>query len=128
MYRDREEELQRLQKQLLEDEEPVQAQDKDELLDEETLEELLNDSTQIKNPRVYQNFSNDYGKNLRNYASGYTAYNSDATDTDLGSYSQAVREQKKTGGLLWLAAVLLALTAVVVVAIVWMCFGQGGLR
>ena len=106
---------------------PVQAQE-DELLDEETLEELLNDSTQIKNPGVYQNFSNDYGKNLRNYASGYTAYNSDTTDTDLDSYSETVWEQKKHGGLLWLAMVLLALTAVVVGAIVWMWFGQGGLR
>lgn len=129
MYRDREEELQRLQKQLLEDEEPAQEQEEEEeeLLDEETLEELLNESSQIKNTKVYQNFSNDYGKNLRNYASGYKAYNSDRIDTELDSYSEAVREPKKTGGLMWLAAVLLALMAAVVGAIVWMCFGQGGI-
>lgn len=122
MYRDREEELQRLQEQLLEVEEPAQEQDEEELLDEDTLEELLSDSSQIKNTRVYQNFSNDYGKNLRNYASGYNAYNSDKADTDLDSYSEAVREPKKTDGLLWLAVVLLAMMAAVVGAIVWMSF------
>lgn len=127
MYRDREEELQRLQKQLLEDEETAQEQEEEDLLDAETLEELLSESSQIKNTKVYQNFSNNYGKNLRNYASGYNAYNSDKTDTELESYSEAVREPKKTGVLMWLAVVLLALTAAVVCAIVWMWLRQGGL-
>lgn len=126
MHRDREEELQRLQEQLLEETEPTE-EETEEILDEETLEELLSESSQIQNTRVYQNFSNDYGKNLRNYASGYNAYNSDTSDTDLESYSEAVREPKKTGGLTWLAVVVLALMLMVVGAIAWMCFSLGGL-
>ena len=127
MYRDREEELRRLQEQLLEDEEPTQEESDEELLDEDTLDALLDESQKTGNPRIYQNFSNDYGRNLRNYASGYQAYNSDKTDTDLDSYSQTDREPKKSAGLLWLAVVLLVLAGAVVGAIIWMYLGQGGL-
>ena len=126
MFRDREEELRRIQEQLLEDEEP-EAEETDQLLDEDTLDALLSDSQQSQNPQVYQNFSNDYGKNLRNYASGYKAYNSDRTDTDLDSFSEAVREPKQAGKLLWLAFVLLALAVAVVGAVLWLYLGLGGL-
>lgn len=125
MYRDRDEELQRLQAQLLEDAEPAE-EETEELLDADTLDALLEDPRQTGNPQVYQNFSNSYGKNLRNYASGYCAYNSDRTDTDLDSYSEAVREPKRSGGLLWLAVLLLVLVGTVVGAIVWMYLGLGG--
>lgn len=128
MYRDREEELKRLQEQLLEDEEPTEEQnaEEEELLDEETLEILMRDYQQPQNTRVYQNFSNDYGKKLRNYASGYQAYNSDKTDTELDSYSEAVREPKEPAGLLWLVIVLLALMGVVAGVILWMYIKLGG--
>lgn len=126
MYRDRDEELQRLQAQLLEGDEKAEEETED-LLDEDTLDALLNDTQQSQNPRIYQNFSNDYGRNLRNYASGYKAYNSDHTDTDLDSYSEAVREPKKADGWLWLVVVLLVLIGTVLGAIAWMFLRLGGL-
>ena len=126
MFRDRDEELQRIQEQLLEDEEP-ETEETDQLLDEDTLDALLSDSQQSRNPRVYQNFSNDYGKNLRNYASGYQAYNVDRTDVDLDSFSEAVREPERSGKLLWLAFVLLGLAVAVVAFVLWLYLGQGGL-
>ena len=125
MLHDRDEELQRLQAQLLEDAEPTE-EETEELLDAGTLNALLDDSQRTGNSRVYQNFSNGYGRNLRNYASGYQAYNADRTDTDPDSYSEAVREPKKTGGPVWLAVVLLILTVAVVGAILWIYFGPGG--
>ena len=122
MYRDRDEELRRLQEQLLEEEEfPDRAE---ELLNDDMLDELLSDSPKSGDSKVYQNFSNGYGKNLRNYASGYTAYNTDTTDTNLESYSEAVRKPKRSGSLLWLAVLLLVVTAVVVA---WLYLRLGGL-
>lgn len=120
MYRDRDAELRRLQEQLLEDEEP---ETDEELLDEETLDELLSDSQKSGDSKVYQNFSNGYGKRLRNYASGYKAYNSDITDTDLERYSEEVRKPKRAGCLLWLAALLLVVAAAVVI---WVYLRLGG--
>lgn len=119
MYRDRDAELRRLQEQLLEDEEPETDA---ELLDEETLDELLSDSQKSGDSKVYQNFSNGYGKRLRNYASGYKAYNSDTTDTDLERYSEEVREPKHSGCLLWLGALLAVAAAVVL----WLYLRLGG--
>ena len=128
MFRDKDEELKRLQEQLLEEEEPEEVpEDGDEILDEELLDALLGSDNQAENPKVYQNFSNDYGKNLRNFASGYKAYNSDKTDEDLDSFSEAVLEPPKSGSLAWFILVLLVLMAAVVGAILWMYIGLGGI-
>ena len=91
MFRDRDEELNRLQEKLLEEEE---SQQEPEDTDDITFPE---DEPEEEETEVYQNFSNDYGKSLRNYASGYNAYNADRTDIDLESFSQQVREPKKSG-------------------------------
>lgn len=123
MYRDTEEQLRRLQEQLLEEEEP--AEEEAQLLDEDTADDWLEDS-RIKDARVYQNFSNGYGKQLRNYASGYKAYNSDVTDTDLERYSEEVRQPKKPGCLGYLAAAMLILAAAVV-ALLWWYWKRGGI-
>ena len=114
MRRDTEEALRRLQEQLLEEEEPEEDSD---VLPEET--------RPSGDCWVYQNYSNGYGKQLRNYASGYKAYNSDVTDTDLERYSEEVRQPKKSGCLGYLAAALLPLTAVAV-ALLWWYWKQGG--
>ena len=58
---------------------------------------------------MYQNYSNDYGRNLRNYATGYQAYNSDDCDEDLEAFSEEVYEEPEESsntGLLILACVL----------------------
>ena len=112
MFRDRQEELDRLQEQLLE-EEPEELEEEyteeEEYLDAE-VDDLLAANDQGENPQTYNNYSNDYGRQLRNYASGYKAYNSDRTDEDLEEYSQQVlHPQKEKGitGLLILAMLLL---------------------
>jgi len=101
MWNDAKEELKRLEAELLAEEEtPKEEKNEDEedddLLDEQKLDLLLEeDDTRAAESGVYRNFSNGYGKDLRNFASGYEAYNSDKTDTDLESYSEEVRSGKK---------------------------------
>ena len=113
MFRDRKEELERLQEQLLE-EDPEELEEEYEDEDEEYLDaevdDLLAANDQGENPQTYNNYSNDYGRQLRNFASGYKAYNTDRTDEDLEEYSQQVLEppkEKGITGLLVLAMLLL---------------------
>lgn len=118
MNRDRQEELERLEKELLADTE-------EETPEEETF--LEEDDTQIGDaPVVYQNFANNYGKDLRNFASGYRAYNSDRVDMELEEFSQEVRNEEKPASI-WVPAVLTALIGAVVGAILWIYLSLGGL-
>lgn len=104
MFKDRNEELQRLEQALLEDEEEEvslaeEAGEEDEdLLTEEALDELLEDVAPGKNSVPYQNFSNDYGH----------IYNSDIADTDLDEYCEEVLEEPAPSytGLVILACLL----------------------
>ena len=119
MWNDAKEELKRLEAELLaeeevpeeeseEIEEAEEAED-DALLDEQALDLLLEeDDTRAAESGVYRNFSNGYGKDLRNFASGYEAYNSDKTDTDLDSLSEEVLNPKseKINDLLIVAGAL----------------------
>lgn len=120
MFRDKEEELQRLQAQLLE-EEP----EEDEEFDFSEELEDLSDDEYPEDPGVYQNFSNDYGRQLRNYASGYKAYNTDKTDTDMDRFSESVRNTKPRSGLGWLLPLLVALG--ILGAALWLYLKGGGL-
>lgn len=64
MFRDRSEELRRLEEALLEEEEPIeetQAEEDADLLAEDLLDEWLEDTSPAKDTVVYQNYSNDYG-------------------------------------------------------------------
>ena len=113
MFRDAKEELARLEEALLEEE--AQEELEEEFLEEEPGED----------PDVYVNYANDYGKSLRNYASGYKAYNTDTTDTDLESFSEEVYESKKEDlkGL-WITALVLLIAIFGVLA--WAFFRFGG--
>lgn len=114
MRRDTQEELQRLEQELLAEEEIPEMPEEDYgvFLEEPESEE----------PVVYRNFSNRYGKDLRNYATGYKAYNSDTLDTDLEDFSDAVREgQKPASILLPLVTALIAGLAVLYIA--WLYLG-----
>ncbi len=119
MFRDQKEALRRLEEQLLAEEET------EEYLDEDTLDTLLEEPQPADAPRVYQNFSNDYGKNLRNYATGYKAYNTDRTDVGPDEMSRELLRPKRWVGL-W-TAVLLLLTALAVLAIALLYKKMGGL-
>lgn len=131
MFRDAQEELERLQAQLLEEteeeEEAFQEEESEEdiFLDEEDFDELLSDADQGENPGVYQNFSNDYGRNLRNFATGYKAYNTDRTDVSPDEISEEVLEEKNTG-LTWLWVLLIIMLGVIGV-ILWSFLSAGGL-
>ena len=123
MFRDQEEELQRLQQELLAQEEPETEEEDEDLLEDAELDALLKDTRPSEDRMIYQNYSNGYGKDLRNYASGYQAYNTDNLDTDLDEFSRQVREpQRKNGPLV--AAMLLAVAILVVVCwILWRYWG-----
>ena len=129
MFRDRQEELQRLQEQLLEEEpkEALEDEAEDGFLDEEGLNALLDGEDQGANPRVYQNFSNSYGRELRNYATGYKAYNTDKTDEDMESYSQAVLEPENNKGITGLLILMLALLCGIAVVLGWIFLRVKGL-
>lgn len=127
MFRDREEELKRLQAQLLqiEGEEPAQTEDAPEIsmeatqaLDDEMLNTLLHESDLSSSPQVYQNYSNQYG-------SDYRAYNSDQTDEDPEEYSQVLLEPEKSNSnrILWLALLVIALMAAILGVLGWLYMG-----
>lgn len=125
MFRDTQEELERLQAQLLAQTEQQEQTDQQEtqFLDEEEFEELLSDTDQGQSPAVYQNYSNDYGRDLRNYATGYKAYNADKTDKDPQQMSRELLEEPRAVAVWpWL---ILILMAAVVGAMVWMCISGG---
>jgi len=123
MFRDASEELARLEAELLAEEMPEEPAE-EELLPEEEEEDILplyEDTRPAQGRVVYQNYSNHYGADLRNYASGYRAYNSDISDEDLDSYAEEVRQGRKSGsntGLL-IATSLLTL-GIVGVLLYWL--------
>ena len=127
MFRDRDEALQELQAQLLEEteEEQTAPEQEEDFLDEDVLDKMLTDTDQGESCGVYQNYSNDYGRSLRNYASGYKAYNADKTDVDPEELSeQLLYPREKTSAWLWVVLVLMALVAGV---IGYLFFVMGGL-
>lgn len=123
MFKDADKELARLEAALLETEEESceeaeeypQEEYEEDYCDEEPEGEdtppeyFYEDTRPAQDPGVYQNYSNDYGRELRNYATGYRAYNSDDCDEDLEEFSQEVyeaQEDRGNTGLLITACVL----------------------
>ncbi len=123
MARDTDEELRRLEQALLEEE--AQPPEEEADAQEEDLPEFApEEDSYIPNAGVYQNYSNDYGKKLRNYASGYRAYNADKTDTDLEQYSEEIRNGRQPSlGLLWFLVILMLILIAVVGAVLWKYLG-----
>lgn len=120
MFKDRNEELRRLEEALLEEEElqtpePEEETPEDEdLLTDEILDELLEDTAPVPGNVPYQNFSNDYGQ----------AYNADHVDVDLEEFSEQVREPKKDHSGLVIVICLLALGVLGV--LIFLMLRQGG--
>lgn len=129
MFRDREEELKRLQEQLLQidGEEPAETPSGDtpevsmeatQILDDELLNTLLHEDNQSSSPQMYQNYSNQYG-------SDYRAYNSDETDEDPEDYSQELLapERSNSNRVLLLALLVIALMAAILGVLGWLYMG-----
>lgn len=117
MFKDRNEELRRLEEALLEEEElqlPVEETPQDEeLLTDEILDELLEDPAPVPGNVPYQNFSNDYGQ----------AYNADSVDVDLEEFSEQVRQPKKDHSGLVILVCLLALGVLGVLIFLMLRYG-----
>ncbi len=128
MFRDAKEELSRLEEELLAEEDLHEEVPEDgELLEEETLDALLQESTRAADGTViYKNFSNGYGKGLRNYASGYRAYNSDRTDEDPEELSEAVLAGDSSG-LRGLTVAALLLSCGIVLTVIWLLLRYWGI-
>lgn len=119
--KDAEEALQRLEQELLELEEPEQEPEEEYLEPAAYEEEPSGES-----PRVYRNFSNNYGRNLRNFASGYRAYNADRADMDPEELSRQLLETEdppRRGPV----ALALLLAAAAVIAALWLILRFGGM-
>ena len=123
MFKDTDQELARLEAELLKVEEPdtdyaedleeeyeEDYEDQYEEAEEELPEYYYQDTRAADGPGVYQNYSNDYGRNLRNFASGYQAYNTDDCDEDLDEYSDDVQSGAPERGNNVLLALACALT------------------
>ncbi len=122
MFNDTQQQLRRLEEALLAEEPAPQDP---ELLDEEQLDRLLEDQAPAKGGVIYQNFSNGYGRSLRNFASGYRAYNSDRADLELDDYSRQVQQGSSNNkGLVRLAC---CLGAGIVAVLVYLLVRYGGL-
>lgn len=130
MFRDQEEELIRLSRELRETEEDTQPEEPMEEADEDELDmdDLLADDVTIGRMEdgVYRNASNDYGKGLRNFASGYQAYNGDKADVDLQEISDQLhaeeeQAEKSLSGLV--TAAFLISAAILGVLIYWLIRG-----
>ena len=128
MFRDAKEELSRLEEELLAEDYVHEAAAQDEaLLEEETLDALLQEDTRAADGTViYKNFSNGYGKGLRNYASGYRAYNSDRTEEDPEALSEAVLSGDSSG-LRGLTIAALLLTCGIVLTVIWLLLRYWGI-
>ena len=131
MFKDTDEALARLEAELLREEEDDLSEEEyneyEEEYDEEPEEEktvppeyVCEDTRSSASSVIYQNYSNNYGKNLRNYASGYHAYNADISDEDPDSYTEELLEEEepeKSNTALVLIACLLSLTIAATVLI-----------
>ena len=127
MFRDASEELERLKAELLAEEEPEEEfQEEPEDEPEDEFQNDYDDTRPAHEPAVFKNYSNDYGNGLRNYASGYRAYNTDPADEDLDDYSEEVYEepQKRGGGCLAVMAILLAFLLLGLV-LAWFAYERG---
>ena len=124
MHKDTEEALQRLEQELLEEE--TEEQEIEELSDEPEFEGMdygeFPEEPEEEEVLVYRNFSNGYGKNLRNFATGYKAYNSDTLDTDLEEFSRQVETGEKPAGIL-LPLITALLAGLGVLYIAWLLLG-----
>lgn len=107
MFRDKDEELQRLAQQLLAEEEDGLPEEEAPDALERSIESLLSEEPAGEHPGAYVNYANGYH---------YSAGNTDTADVDLEQYSQTVLEgpkkEKLTGLLLLMLLLLLGIVGI----------------
>ena len=119
MKENREDILSQLEQALLEEEE---AEAVSEAAEEEDTEELLTESDE-EQPLIYRNFSNRYGADLRNFASGYRARNTDHLDVDLDKFSEQVESAEEKTPFPWLPLFVMLLATAVTVWLLYTIWG-----
>lgn len=120
MFKDKREELERLEAQLrLEEEqealEEAYHEEFDDITEEDYdgFEEEEEDLDQFEEEvtQLYRNYSNRYGQ--------VRGYNTDDSDIDLDEYSEEVRQPKKRSDILVLSAIAMALLAGIFAVLAW---------
>lgn len=120
MFKDKKEELSRLEAELL-----LEAQEEEE---EARLEEELEESEALlddegdygeESEETYYNYSNRYGE--------VRAYNNDTADDDLDAYSDAVYEGRKRTGTGCLTLLAVALLVAIVFVLGWCVMRHKGI-
>lgn len=128
MFRDRDEELQRLEEALLEEEEEEQKQRIEEEIEEERQKARRDEAEEEEEDDIsfYQpdDTEDDEADTFPNYANNYRAYNSDRVDVDLDEYSEQVRQEPKRGSCL-LTLALILLCGILVMLILFLLKFQG---
>lgn len=124
MFKDTDQELARLEAALLKEEEETELPPEEE---EESSDNDYEDTRAADGPAVYQNFSNDYGRNLRNYASGYQAYNSDVCDEDLDAFAEEVYDAPPESGNRGLLITACVLSVILVGAVLYLLLRMRGI-
>lgn len=128
MFRDTQEELKRLEEQLLAEEDLPKEQEQEPELDQATrvipipqAQEPLSDLTEEaeeaeeEEPELPQPRRKKTGR----YIGRFEAYNSDKTDTDLNKYSEEVRRPKGDPVVLALSVLALILMAAILGILIW---------
>lgn len=119
MFRDTQEELKRLEEQLLAEEElPQTAQEEEEISDEQLAALLGGDTVVIKEADLKKAMDAQPG-GPRRYVGRYEAYNTDKADTDLERYSEDVRRPSGDRTVLGLSILALTLIAAILGVLVW---------
>ena len=112
MFKDKKEELRRLEEELLQE---AQLEEEEERLEEELEEaqELLDEAEDYgeESEETYFNYANRYGE--------VRAYNGDHTDEDMESYSEEVYGGRKDRGVSGLAALVAFLLVAIALVFGW---------
>lgn len=123
MFKDAQRELRRLEAELLAQEEEEFCDEEDweeeedydeDLLPEETLDELLDDTPAIGSPGRYRNHANGYGR-----AGSVPVYNSDRLDRDPDDIAQEVLNRPKGRGVTALAVLAVLLSLGILAVVLW---------
>ena len=114
MFRDRKEELRRLEEELLLEEE-LEAREALLQQEPEEAEALLDDPDDFgeETEETYYNYGNGYGEPV------FDAYNTDFSDEDLEEYSEDVYRGSTGSGNRGLVILALCLTAAILAVIAW---------
>lgn len=94
-------------------------------LSQELLAEEEQPASPEQAPLVFRNFANNYGEDLRNFASNYSAYNADRTDEDPQEFAHMLMEENRKERIWPLAAGILVLLGGILGVLAYWCIHMG---